>query len=416
MKFKKKFLSVGALALLGFVQPSQADNFSTTVTIGGITRTLSFANFDAAINAANNPDQYQGLFPGVSSTVGAVATLDFKGVPIEFSKLSTTDVVVKFPTLGVTQNIVITPAAGASASAVTKQLNTQVENVVRSYNAAINKQLAIVDPADPLGGNPSSVMGIMVENAYLLGMTDDFSSAGKKAAATENLIGGGLRYGHYSLSGKSVDTFTAPFSYTAKLTDRQQLIFSLPFSYIDTQGAKSYDVGAGVGYKVRVTDNWVLTPAVAYGFRGSFDLADVGHIASGTVTSKYTFDLDSFDPNSIKLSIGNMAGYYTTLPYEVNGFSVDPNLQNYIIKNGLILSKDLPGVFFGDDLNVAANFTDTEYFGSKLFVDQYNELGLTFKAVNDQNWISNLAFNANYLFSATSKNVEGFRVGLNYQF
>ena len=415
MKTQNAQLLAGALALLGVIQTAQAENFSTTVTLGGITRTLEFVSYNDAIDAANNPGKYQGLFPGVTSTVGAVATLDFKGVPIEFEKVATDTVIFKIPTLGINETVNVTASPNTPTSQITKQLNTKVENTVRSYNASINKELAKVDSADPLGGNPSSIMGIMVENAYLLGTTDDWSNPPSKSA-TKNRFEGGVRYGHYSLSGKSVDTITFPFSYTFKIDQRQQFIVSVPFTYIDTQGAQSYDGGAGFAYKYRVTDRWVLTPAVAYGFRGSFDLADVGHIASGTVTSKYTFDLDSLDPNSYKLSIGNMAGYYTTLPYEEKGYSVDPDLQSYIIKNGLILSKNLNSDIWGHKLNVAANFTDTEYFGSPFFVDQYNELGATVKAVNDQHWLSAFSFNANYLFSATGKNVDGYRVALNFQF
>ena len=404
-----------ACALAGISQLSLADNFSTTVTLNGITRSLNFASFDDAINAANNPNDYQGLFPGVKSTVGALVTLDFKGVPIQFHKVSTNNVIVSIPSLGVTESVTVTQGTGTPSSSVTKQLNTKVENVVRTYNAPINKELAKVDSADPLGGNPSSIMGIMVENAYLLGTTDDWDTE-KKDSANKNRFDGGVRYGHYDLSGKSVDTITFPFSYTFKMDQRQQLIVSVPFTYIDTQGAQSYDGGAGLAYKYRVTDHWVLTPSVAYGFRGSFDLADVGHIASGTLTSKYTFDLQPADPNSFKLTIGNMAGYYTTLPYEVKGYSVDPDLQNYVIKNGLILSKNLNNSVIGRKLNVAVNFTDTEYFGSPFFVDQYNELGFSVKSTDDQHWLSAFGFNANYLFSATGKSVDGYRVALNYQF
>ncbi|MDD5271974.1 MAG: hypothetical protein PHU14_04570 [Methylovulum sp.] len=406
---------VSAIALLCATQAALADNFLTTVTLGGITRSLGFASFDDAIKAANHPENYQALFPGVKSTVGADIIMDFKGLPIEFHKVSTTNVIVTIPGLGVKESVVVSASGGVSGS-LSKQLDTKVENLVRSYNAAINKQLAKVDSADPIGGNPSSLMGIMVENAYLLGTTDDWSTGSTKKAALANRFDGGVRYGHYDLSGKSVDTFTMPLSYTFKLDDRQQIIVSAPFTYIDTQGAQSYDGGAGFAYKYRMNSKWVLTPAVAYSLRGSFDLADAGHVASGTLTSKYTFDLESLDPNSLKLTVGNMAGYYTTLPFTIKGYSVDPNLQNYIIKNGLSLSKNVNGDYYGHKLNVAANFTDTEYFGSHFFVDQYNELGISIKAVNDQHWLSALSLAGNYLFSATGKDVSGYRVSLTYQF
>jgi hypothetical protein len=403
------------MTLLCFGQAAVADNFSTTVTLNGITRSLNFASFDDAINAANHPDQYQELFPGVKSTIGALVTLDFKGVPLEFNKVSANNVIVTIGDLGVTESVNVA-TGGLSSSVVTKQLNRKVENVIRSYNASINKELAKVDSADPLGGNPSSLMGIMVENAYLQGMNDGWSTAANPKSALKNRFDGGVRYGSYALSGKSVDTFTLPLSYTFNLDARQQIIVSSPFTYIDTQRAQSYDGGAGFAYKYKVNDNWILTPAVAYSLRGSFDLAAAGHVASGTVSSKYTFNLDSSDPNSLKLSVGNMAGYYTTLPFEIKGYSVDPDLQNYVIKNGLVLSKSLSSGLMGHKLNVAANFTDTEYFGTRFFVDQYNELGMSVKAYNDQHWLSALSMNANYLFSATGKNVDGYRISMNYQF
>ncbi len=416
MNITPKILSASVLVLLSSTQICKAENFVATVTLDGITQTLSFATFGEAIDAANNPNQFKDLFPNSSSSIGAVGTLDFKGVPIEFTKPSNDTVTIAIPNIGVSETITIENADKLSDSALNKAISTQVNDLIRSNNASINKELALVDSADPLGGNPSSIMGIMVENAYLLGTNDDWDIGSRKKASTENRFEGGVRHGGYSLDGKSVNSITFPFAYTLKMNDRQQLIVSVPFTYLETQKAASYDGGAGFAYKHRITDHWVLTPAVAYGFRGSFDLADVGHIASGTITSKYTFDLDSLDPNSYKLSIGNMAGYYTTLPYAVDGYSVDPNLESYIFKNGLILSKNISNDFLGKTLNVAANFTDTEYFGSPFFVDQYNELGVSIKTFNDNHWFSAFGFNANYLFSATGKNVEGYRVGLTYQF
>ncbi len=416
MNITPKILSASVLVLLSSTQLCKAENFVATVTLEGITKSLTFDTFGAAIDAASHPEQYKDLFPGVNSTVGAVGTLDFKGVPIEFNKISADTVTIKIPNIDVNETITIDNAANLSDKAINKQISTKVSDLIRSNNASINKELALVDSADPLGGNPSSIMGIMVENAYLLGTNDDWDTGASKKSSTENRFDGGARYGHYSLQGKAVDSLTFPFSYTFKMNDRQQLIVSVPFTYLNTQNAASYDGGAGFAYKHRITDHWVLTPAVAYGFRGSFDLADVGHISSGTITSKYTFVLDSLDPNSYKLSIGNMAGYYTTLPYAVDGYSVDPNLESYIFKNGLILSKNVSNNFLGKTLNVAANFTDTEYFGSPFFVDQYNELGVSVKTFNDNHWFSAFGFNANYLFSATGKNVEGYRIGLTYQF
>lgn len=401
--------------LFGLAPVSHAENFTATVTLDGITRSLTFATFGDAINAANNPDQYKDLFPGVTSTVGAVGTLDFKGVPIEFNKVSKDNVIIQIPNLGINESITADPT-GKTSAAISKELNTKVETLIKSNNASINKELAKVDPADPLGGNPSSLMGIMVENAYLLGISDDWGVTPSKKPASAHEFAGGARYGHYALQGKSVDTLTFPLGYTFNINERQQFIVSVPFTYVDTQGAASYDGGMGFAYKYRVNDQWVLTPAVAYGFRGSFDLADVGHVVSGTVTSKYTFDLDPSDPSSFKLSVGNMLGYYTTLPYAYDGYSLDPDLQSYIFKNGLVLSKTIRQTFLGNTLNVAANFTDTEYFGSPFFVDQYNELGVSVKATNDNSWITAFSFNANYLFSATGKDVQGYRLGLSYQF
>lgn len=423
MRTHSQFLAL--IATLCAAQASMADNFSTTVTLDGVTRTLNFQNFQAAENALIHPGQYKGLFPGITNTQGLSAVFNYQGVPVSIQKGGGTSGLpvnqVAIAVQGSPTQIVSVPTTAANGQALTpvainKAIDKAIKTTIFSKGGAINKELAKIGSASPIAGNPASIMGLMVENAYLLGQADDWDNTSGQTDKLANRFDGGARYGHYDLAGTPVDTITMPLTYTFNMNPRQQLIFSVPFTYINTQTAASYDAGFNIAYKFRVNDRWVLTPGVAYGIRGSFDLADIGHVASGTVTSKYTFDLGTKEPNGLKLSIGNMVGYYTTLPFSLSGYSLDPNLQNYILKNGLSVSKDLDGNVMGHKMNVAANFTDTEYFGSPLYLSQYNELGATVKAYNGKSALSALSVSANYLFSALGNNVNGYRFSLMYQF
>ncbi len=141
---------------------------------------------------------------------------------------------------------------------------------------------------------------------------------------------------------------------------------------MEVEGADSYRGNLGLSYKKNILRNWALTPSLGYGIAGSADLASLGQILSGSLTS----DLMLYYSNRYQLSMGNMVGYYWTLPTSAGDYSVDYDLQNTIVRNGLLFSMPLETRVWGRDFSVDIYVTDTRFFGDALYSDNYQEVGV----------------------------------------
>lgn len=285
-----------------------------------------------------------------------------------------------------------------------------------------------------VAGNPTSTMNMTVDSMF--NQAADFGGDNKTNIASSSSdsgvttsVGVGVQYGYYDLGGKSSNTVSLPLSVTAKFNPKHQLTLSVPLSYIATQNqSDAYQVGVGLAYKYNVTDNWSLTPAMSYAYR-SFDNSQNQYwnpsnntsVVGGSISSKYTWN---FSPMSVSLI--NMIGHYQSLDsnnatsnLNLTGFgnyvgnATGNSIANYVVKNGLHATK-----MFGN-FKVGAYFTDTHYFGSALYFDQFNEFGLSLKPQNAGKMLDALTVDANYLFSLSgphSNQLDGFRLNLGYKF
>jgi len=295
--------------------------------------------------------------------------------------------------------------------------------------------------ASGVAGNPVSIMNMTVDGMF--NQAADYGQAENKtnlvSASSDNgmkaSVSAGLQYGYYDLGGKSANTVTLPLSAAMQLTPKGQVVLTVPLSYIQTQNqSDAYQVGATLAYKYNVSDNWTITPAASYAYR-SFDNQQNNAFANplsstsmvgGSVSSKYTWNLA---PQAMKVSLTNMIGYFESLDSNsvsasnvnfglLGSLSSDPTIRNstisnYVIKNGLHATKSL------GNFNVGAYFTDTHYFGSALYFDQFNEVGFSVKPQNSGRYLDALSVDANYLFSIAGKHsseLDGFRLNINYKY
>ncbi|MEY4768304.1 MAG: hypothetical protein RL637_943 [Pseudomonadota bacterium] len=284
-------------------------------------------------------------------------------------------------------------------------------------------------PTAAIAGNPASLMGTMVDQIFLqtgdnlldTQQTSTTHSAQRKLK--KNHIEVGLQYGHYELAGASVDTVSLPVSYTARLNSKNQLIFSVPFTYVNTQGNNSYQIGGGVAYRYWLQPEWTLTPAINYAYRGTPDSGNglnrtEGHIVAGTLTSQYQLDLAQWIPNlPLELSLTDMVGYFQSLNMETNikgkSYRTSGQVANFVLKNGISLN------YHTDHFYWAAFVNNTEFFGSELYFEQYNEVGLAVRPQHLGKVWNHLNVSANYLFSLAKGQdgkLDGFRLNIGYQF
>ena len=234
--------------------------------------------------------------------------------------------------------------------------------------ADIMKYQAANSPHSPISG-PGGAIPTAVSS--------DFGEVFNTMPSTQegqptNLIGAGISFTSLNVDDRDTRVSTLPLSYTIRnnIDPRRQLVFSLPITVSDTDGAKSYGVSFGAGYRYPLTEAWTLTPALRYGLTASEDLATVAGVVSATLASTYVLRFSAFD-----VAIGNMLGYYTTTKVSAGDYSFDPDISNTVLRNGVMLSQ--PVTFSGQRMSIEYSLIDTRYLGTEIYVDNTQEFGIT---------------------------------------
>lgn len=346
-------------------------------------------------------------YTGVESANGK---LDYRGLPvlIAFPTQNSPILTMDIPQLGINKSF-----NGATRSESRDMLKDYFKN--GDLLGQIFKQLAEVSPVDPIAGNPNSVMSQMVANDFSLGFDDPTGASGAVNNATtgqqasNNLVGIGMRFGSFRQGDLSSQVLTLPLSYTVRsdLDPRRQLIFSMPLTQGSVEGAKTYNAGLGVAYRLPINDDWTLTPSGNYAVTGSRDLGSAAPVVSAAITSNYTFDLEKY-----AIAIGNMVGYYKTLQAKIDNVSYDPDIQNTVFRNGVMLS--LPTTLFGKRMSSEYSLIDTRFTGTALYMESYQEIGITLgtsrSATSAREYLRG---GLNYLSSSKSK---GYTAHIGYWF
>ncbi len=439
MKKLTASLLISAFPYCAFAGIFTADITATNPDTG-IAQTKAF-EFDQADNFFDQLRNkgFQREFDGYDSTWAVQANTIYQGVPINVTlQENSNNLILNIPNIGVTKVF-----DGTSRNETTKNLENYLrDDVDGTYSKIVEYQVAST-PNSQLAGNPSSLQGQLLSNSFSnatnISPTTNTSSAsssntsktsnGGATVSSANPIMVGVAGGTYiqrSNSGKSVDVsiISIPISKAFGIDSddpRKQLLVNGQFNYITVGQASSFQGSLGLGYKHPITDNWSLIPSVSYGAIGSQDLASLGQVFSASIASNYRFNIGEYDNTLV-----NMFGYYKTLPLSINNLiSSDPNINNYVLKNGIMPSRILPFKVFSHDVRAKAIFTDTEFFGSTVFISQYNEVGMELSTINKVDWLNkatfgladSLSLSAKYVFSIQDPNrFEGYDIGLSYDF
>lgn len=283
----------------------------------------------------------------------------------------------------------------------------------------LNKLLAQKSPTDPVAGNPTSLMGGMVDNAFnsAASIKSPSTKANKEVSVstgqqTANVFSTGVRFGKFRQGGKDVTSYTLPISYEFNNDSGKKVSIGVPISYVEVNGSKSYKIGMDLSVKIPMDKQWTLSPGIGYGLIGSKDLLSAGQIISGSLSSVYKLDKSTAGNDKWTLSIANMGGYYKTLPIKSNGVSIDPDITNMVSKNGLLA--DYNTEVLGTKSIVQTYITDTRFFGDKLYADHYNEVGIYISPEDKTGLKKYLGLNASYLIG--NKDITGFNISLTYSF
>lgn len=435
----KKITAIALLSLVPYSAFSQVFKTDITVQNPGENPVNKKLNFDVANDFFDELKNsgFERRFPNYSIHSTVTAKTVYNGLPIDiiFPTSDSTTVRLSIPELGVNKTF-----TGATRGKSTKALENYIRNDTDgTYTKIVEYQVAN-SGGSQLAGNPGSLQGTLLANNFnsvtnipmpsASTATTTTTTTGKPAAtggqaksSYANPLLVGVAGGTYTQGGTDVSIISVPISKSFEIDSsdpRKKVLLNGQFNYVTVGQGASFQGSVGVGYMQPITDNWYLVPNISYGAIGSQDLATLGQIFSSSIASNYQHRVGDYT-----LSMINMFGYYTTLPLNVKKITSDPDINNYVIKNGFFASRDLPFKVFDHRLNVKGIFTDTEFFGSKVFVRQYNEVGFEFNTLEKVRWLDtvtfgmadSLTFSAKYVFSIEdSSNFEGYDIGIGYDF
>jgi len=155
---------------------------------------------------------------------------------------------------------------------------------------------------------------------------------------------------------------------------RARLKLDLPFSFTTIKGAQAYTAQVGLGLEVPVKANvWSIEPRVAYGITYSGDQGSLGHIAQGTIASRYVIR----GLGRGQLLVGNLFGWSATLATP-GDFNLNPDVKAWMFRNGLAYELPLKMRVAGRSTSLRASYAFTNYAGAKLYNNNFHEMTLSF--------------------------------------
>jgi len=424
----KKLTAITALTLFPYC--AFASLFDATITVIDPDDKVFPPSKSYSLDTANNFfDQikekgFSSTFEpfGYTNKWGVKIETVYQGVPINVTyNENSKALIMDIPSIGLTGKTF----NGTSRNDSNKQLEKYLRNDIEgTYSKIIEKQVSDTGTSQ-VAGNPTSLQGQLVSSSFnnASNANNASTSTTSGGGSSSNPFMAGVGGGTYTQKGVNVSVISVPVSKGINIDSndqRKKLLINGQFNYITVDQASSFQGTVGLGYMHPITDHWYLIPSINYGAIGSQDLASLGQIFSTSLSSKYDFDVADYHVDFV-----NMFGFYKTLPLSIGGVvSSDPTIENYVFKNGIFPSKIVP-FLFGHDVRVKGIFTDTEFTGTKVFVRQYNEVGIELSSVRDVEWLKKASFgladslslSGKYVFSIEDpNNFEGYDIGISYDF
>lgn len=358
------------LVLLALAGPAQArDLFRATISIGGGTPAQDGTNKARHIPDFFDDATLSSIDIGYDGTQAVAATLDLRGLAADasFDAFSNT-LRFQVPAAGIDVSF-----DGATREEAQANFEAWLEGDTDSGLAPseattrLFQALVAESPVDPVAGNPNSLQSRMFDADYRMG-TD--GGLGPDLFGL-NLGGGIFRGGDYDVYAIDV-----PIRFRFGLGERIGLMLDLPTAFTSTQGAWSGMGSAGLGLSVKPVSWWSITPAARIGAAGSVDLGGLAALYSGTLTSHVRVPL-----GPVSVGLGNMGGVAKTIDgIEVAGYEVSYELTNWAIRNGGYVELGLGNEGRLAQLALRLHASDARFFGDDLYLDAYQEVGLSLAA------------------------------------
>ncbi len=396
-------------ALAAVPVSSQAALFNISVSANGETYTDSFNDAEDSLRSIET-EQLESRFSNFNeNTDAALANLNYRGLPMELSYgQNSTNLLLNIPELEISQTF-----TGASRDDSVDKLVDFLQSDGGDLLNKIMKHLAAVSPTDPIAGNPSSFMSTEAASLHDSATQSTAENRAGEEGQDTNYVDFGLRFSSYRVDEEDIDQIHLPISYTVNLdgTDGHQLTFKVPMSYSSVNGeADSYSLGVGVGYTYPVNNQLAITPGISYQAIGSVNQGTAAAVRSLSITTRY-----DFEAGGQAWRFGNTLAHMSTAEVSFDDYTIDPNLSNQVMING-IMWRSVPI----EQFNMDVFFKDTRFFGDELYSERTDEIGFSIASENlmpDSVNKTGLRFRVggSYIFTDRSE-IDGFRLNMGASF
>lgn len=339
--------------------------FEGNITVDGNTKHVSYNSIQELVDTFSN-DGLRKLFPAYNNnSIVTTNNLSLRGLPATFNYVgANTELVLAVPDAGINKSF-----TGATRNESEQQLRDFFKGEGNA-DALISQLLqAFVEktPFDPIAGNPGSMMGLMIKNAFATGAGVWMNRGGEARSA--NFFSLTPQYSQNSIEGQKSQELVLPIGYSHYFANgNSALLFSLPIAVQKDSGSYSYNAGLSMALQQYIMKYWRVTPIISINTGGSKDLGSFALAYAGFLKSDVMLPWQNW-----QFGIHNMAGYLRTHPLRIRGYSIEYRLKNWTTENGLSAAYFVQNA----PLGVEAKYSHTDMLGgSKWYIDHYNNIGL----------------------------------------
>ena len=230
-------------------------------------------------------------------------------------------------------------------------------------------------PVDPVAGNPNSLESRMFESDLGLGTLSPFLGDFPDASeAIPNVVQLDLDYGYYAAGPYNGQAYDISMGLGWNLARRFAIVTDLELMLTRVEGdALSAFGNVGLGVVGRINDWWNVSVVARGGLVGSFDVGALAAMYSVSFINHMRFAL-----GDAWLEMSNMVGVANTVSgFDIDGWDLDYDLTNVVLKNRLALQQVLPVRLGSRALRGSLYLVDTQYFVDDLWLEHTDEIGVS---------------------------------------
>jgi len=328
---------IAAMILAATTSRARGADFFDVTAVGGSGTTVNAGGGDV-IDLANNLINKSSQFAALQGQ-GFTASLNYGGVAnaVVFTENSAqTQATLTIPSTGFSKTF-----TGSNSSS----LQTQIEDFLKSdgdsaYSALI-QQVDQQSAVAAIDGNPQATTALIA--------TDAFERFGIDATQTGEVQDPDHGY-QFTVSGTGGTTrsegFDGDFADLAlggqwELNDTVAIATATVLQYRSIGSSEVYTAGQELGLPITLvpregTDSgwrWQITPWGFAGISGSYDQAEGALLIGGGATNSV-----SWRTGDLTFTLADQADYATNTDVQVDGYSFDVPVDQWIVKNGVDVS------------------------------------------------------------------------------